>query len=308
MENLSNEMISWTKIDNITTPLSSFCLIEPDIELHQLNKLNTFDKTSNLNSSTEGEKQNQSLLYNKESEKLPSKKVRFISNQESKKHPVFISRKTKNKEGNIEVIIPNSPYGRWKKEERAKFAYALYKFGPNWKKINDFISTRNKCQIGSHAQKFLKRLKKSKCLVEEKNLNFTGLNWNNSYNLLKENLTDEELLFVLLSIDSEIEDNKRWSQKKENSQFMLRRIANLEKMNNISNASSIKDNYIDIQNIFCGNKLIEYPNLISYNNNSINLDENYNNDYFLENPLYVYDLENLNISFEDINNSFNFEI
>ena len=308
MENLSNEMISWTKIDNITTPLSSFCLIEPDIELHQLNKLNTFDKTSNLNSSTEGEKQNQSLLYNKESEKLPSKKVRFISNQESKKHPVFISRKTKNKEGNIEVIIPNSPYGRWKKEERAKFAYALYKFGPNWKKIKDFISTRNKCQIGSHAQKFLKRLKKSKCLVEEKNLNFTGLNWNNSYNLLKENLTDEELLFVLLSIDSEIEDNKRWSQKKENSQFMLRRIANLEKMNNISNTSSIKDNYIDIQNIFCGNKLIEYPNLISYNNNSINLDENYNNDYFLENPLYVNDLENLNISFEDINNSFNFEI
>ena len=182
-------------------------------------------------------------------------------------------------------------------------------------KINVFISTRNRNQIGSHAQKFLKRLKKSSYLIKEKNLNFTGLNWNNSYNLLKENLTDEELLSVLLSIDSEIEDNKRWSEKKENSQFMLRKISNLEKMNNNSNTSSIEENNIDIQNIFCGNKLIEYPNLINSNNNSINLDENYNNDYFLnyendlkENILCGNDLENLNLSFEDTNNRFNFEI
>jgi hypothetical protein len=92
-------------------------------------------------------------------------------------------------------------------------------------------------------------------------------------------------------------------------------MANLEKMNNNSNTSSIEENNIDIQNIFCGNKLIEYPNLINSNNNSINLDKNYNNDYYLnyendlkENILCGNDLENLNLSFEDINNSFNFEI
>ena len=316
MENLSNELISWPEIDDVATPLSSFCLIDPDTELLKLNKLNSFEKTLNLNSSTEEEKESQSPMHNKESENLPSKKVRFISNQESKQHPVFISKKTKNKEGNIEIIISNFPNGRWKKEEREKFAYALYKFGPNWKKINVFISTRNRNQIGSHAQKFLKRLKKSSYLIKEKNLNFTGLNWNNSYNLLKENLTDEELLSVLLSIDSEIEDNKRWSEKKENSQFMLRKISNLEKMNNNSNTSNIKENRIDIQNIFCSNKLIEFPNLTNSINNSINLDENYNNDYFFlnyendlkENILCGNDLENLNLSFEDTNNRFNFEI
>ena len=86
-------------------------------------------------------------------------------------------------------------------------------------------------------------------------------------------------------------------------------MANLEKMNNNSSTSSIEENNIDIHNIFWSNKLIEYPNLINSNNNSINLDKNYNNDYYLkENILYGNDLENLNLSFEDINNSFNFEI
>jgi SHAQKYF class myb-like DNA-binding protein len=305
MENLSNELISWPEIDDVATPLSSFCLIDPDTELLKLNKLNSFEKTLNLNSSTEAEKESQSPMHNKESENLPSKKVRFISNQESKQHPVFISKKTKNKEGNIEATISNYSNGRWKKEERAMFAYALFKFGTNWKKINNIISTRNYNQINSHAQKFLKRLKKCNYLIEEKNLNFEELNWNNSYKLLKENLTDEELLFVFLSIDSEIEDNKRWSQKKENYELILRKNTNLEKINNNSQNNIEENNRYNIQ----------YPNNNNSNNNSINLDEYYNNDYFLnyenilkENKLFDNYLENFKLSFEDINNSFNFEI
>ena len=101
MENLSNELISWPEIDNITTPLSSFCLIDPDTELLQLNKLNIFENTSNLNSSTEVERQSQCPMNKKENEKLPSKKVRFISNQEGKQHPVFISKKQKLKKKEI---------------------------------------------------------------------------------------------------------------------------------------------------------------------------------------------------------------
>ena len=304
-ENLSSELISWAENDNITLPLSSFCLLESDAELLQINKLNNFEKTDKINESTGLEKDIESPLYTKEKESLFSKKIRFISQQEDKKYPIFISKKTKNKEGNIEATISNYSNGRWKKEERAMFAYALFKFGTNWKKINNIISTRNYNQINSHAQKFLKRLKKCNYLIEEKNLNFEELNWNNSYKLLKENLTDEELLFVFLSIDSEIEDNKRWSQKKENYELILRKNTNLEKINNNSQNNIEENNRYNIQ----------YPNNNNSNNNSINLDENYNNDYFLnyenilkENKLFDNYLENFKLSFEDINNSFNFEI
>ena len=298
-ENLSSELISWAENDNITLPLSSFCLLESDAEPLQINKLNNFEKTDKINESTGLEKDIESPLYTKEKESLFSKKIRFISQQEDKKYPIFISKKTKNKEGNIEATISDYSNGRWKKEERAKFAYALFKFGANWKKINNIISTRNYNQINSHAQKFLKRLKKCNYLIEEKNLNFEELNWNNSYKLLKENLTDEELLFVFLSIDSEIEDNK------ENYELILRKNTNIEKINNNSQNNIEENNRYNIQ----------YPNNNNSNNNSINLDEYYNNDYFLnyenilkENKLFDNYLENFKLSFEDINNSFNFEI
>ena len=45
--------------------------------------------------------------------------------------------------------------GRWSKIEKLKFVEAFYKFGFDWKKINECISSRTRAQIISHAQKFL---------------------------------------------------------------------------------------------------------------------------------------------------------
>ena len=43
-----------------------------------------------------------------------------------------------------------------------KFLEAFYKFGFDWKKINECISSRTRIQVRSHGQKFLLRLRKFK--------------------------------------------------------------------------------------------------------------------------------------------------
>ena len=55
--------------------------------------------------------------------------------------------------------------GRWTKEERIKFAFALYKFGTDWKKIKANIKKRIFIQLRSHGQKFLSKLNNNKIIV-----------------------------------------------------------------------------------------------------------------------------------------------
>ena len=50
--------------------------------------------------------------------------------------------------------------GRWTKEEHQRFIEALKRFGKDWKKVEDFVETRNSAQIRSHAQKFFNRLQR----------------------------------------------------------------------------------------------------------------------------------------------------
>lgn len=274
MENQPKELINWTERDNIENPLSLYFSSEKEADLHQLNKLNNFNNIQENHS---------------------SKKIKFITNP---KKFFFISKKTKKSEDNIEIHISNSSIGRWTKEERYNFANGIYKYGPDFNKINTLILTRNIIQIRSHAQKFLKRLRSSKYL-EKKNVNISNLNWKNIYKLLKKKLTDEEFFSLLISIDSEIEDNERWSQKKENAKF-----------NNLK--SNIEEN------LYKENKFndIFMENLNGKNNNNlINLKEEYNDRYFLNSENYLtnnilYDdtSENLNLSGEFINNSFNFNL
>jgi SHAQKYF class myb-like DNA-binding protein len=51
--------------------------------------------------------------------------------------------------------------GRWTLEEHKKFIFRVFEWGGNWKKITEFIGTRNPYQVRSHCQKFFKKLKKS---------------------------------------------------------------------------------------------------------------------------------------------------
>ena len=135
------------------------------------------------------------------------RKIKFITIKKRNKTSFIISKKTekeKEKE-NKKSLVSN---GRWTKEERIKFAYALYKFGTNWKKIRDYISSRNIIQLRSHAQKYLIKLKSCPYLIQ-KGMKFTNLNWEKCLNLIRINLNDEEILSVFFSIESELEDIKK---------------------------------------------------------------------------------------------------
>ena len=127
----------------------------------------------------------------------------------------------------------NFSIGRWTKQERIKFAEALYHFGIDWNKINTYISTRNMIQLRSHAQKFLKKLKTDTFIVQ-KGLDFKEMNWEQSLNYLKEKLTRQELLNILYSIETELDDNKRMTEK-----YLQRKRLSLNKNNLITNDESL---------------------------------------------------------------------
>ena len=66
------------------------------------------------------------------------------------KYPIYQIHSQKEK-----VPEMNLSNGRWTRQERIKFAEAIYRFGMDWKKIKEYIATRNVKQLRSHAQKFL---------------------------------------------------------------------------------------------------------------------------------------------------------
>ena len=201
----------------------------------------------------------------------------------------------KRKEPNpIRKSKPNLPWlskGRWTKQERLKFAYALFKFGTDWNKIKNYISTRNMVQLRSHAQKFLEKLKNDKFLVQ-KGLDFKNYNWKQSVEYLKENLREEEFMNVLYSIESELGDNNRMTEKYLERK-RLRAKSTLEELNT---ASSFDESHT----FFSGNKLNEdnsdngsqsntFPDIINLeeeNNNKIDLFQN----YFDKNYTCVYNI------------------
>ncbi len=51
--------------------------------------------------------------------------------------------------------------GRWTETEHKKFLEAILLYGNEWKKVQQYISTRSSTQARSHAQKFFLRLKKN---------------------------------------------------------------------------------------------------------------------------------------------------
>lgn len=67
--------------------------------------------------------------------------------------------------------------GRWTQEEHEKFLEALLMYGNEWRKVQNYISTRSSTQARSHAQKFFLKLKKN---LKSGNKNEDDLNLNYS--------------------------------------------------------------------------------------------------------------------------------
>ena len=208
--------------------------------------------------------------------------------------------------------------GRWTKEERIKFAEALYHFGINWKKISKYITTRNATQLRSHAQKFLNKLKRTKFIVQ-KGLDFTQMNWQQSLTYLKEHLTEKELLDVLYSIETEIDDNKRMTEK-----YLKRKRLSLNKFNVTTNDESVNlstyTTFNEFNNHSCKNTNDEQEkeNLkennplctllsLEENEDNKNISNDLNKDYYTNNKNTIFNnvLERPNIE-DNIDDEFSF--
>jgi SHAQKYF class myb-like DNA-binding protein len=67
--------------------------------------------------------------------------------------------------------------GRWTQEEHVKFVEAMFLYGNEWKRVQEYIKTRSSTQARSHAQKFFIRLKKKlleehfECELKDKSVN-----------------------------------------------------------------------------------------------------------------------------------------
>lgn len=285
-EIIQNNIIFWPELTNLNFPLP--CISQINQEKEE-NKISTFEdlKSSEINN-------------------LP-KKVKFISYQKNNKTSFFVLKKTKRKEEKKQ----NSSNGRWTKEERINFAYGLYKYGVDWKKLQKLISTRTNIQLRSHAQKFLIKLKSSQSAII-KNLNLSNLSWKQTYNALKMNLNDEEFLSLLTSIESELEDNKRMTYRYIERKNLLEKTKFFSIEQNDTSLSTSEENNSNInEENFNENKNEIYND--KYHSNFIKLDE----DNIFNDNINIYEkIEKDNILYDkyinnydqnldvDINNTF----
>ena len=208
-------------------------------------------------------------------------KTSFITIKKSE--PILSKKGKQNNSGLI---------GRWTKQERVKFAYAIWKFGTDWKTIKNYVSTRNYIQLRSHGQKFLAKLKNNEIIVK-KGLNFKNYNWENSIKYLKENLNDEELFNVLSSIESELDDNKRMTER----YLERKRLRNKNDINALneescnSALSSCEESWPNNSSTIITKELNEndIENKDFFNNKEINLnlDEEKNEDINLTDESYL---------------------
>ena len=247
-EESPKELIFLTKSNNDNSPFKILEQIEPQNEYNLLNNM--------INSPEIIKSSKSSFINNKIKFFTKKKKIFSVSNKRKKKE---------NKKNN------NNHYskGRWTKEERNKFAYALNKYGTDWKKISTYVSTRSSIQIISHAQKFLSKLISNEYIIQ-KGLDIKDLNWENCFKCLKENLSDSELSFVLTSIECEIGDNKRITSK------YLERKSSMIKNNNPSLKEGIRFITSDEKNN--DNNPKNEINILKEDTNKININE-FGNDF-----------------------------
>jgi hypothetical protein len=163
-------------------------------------------------------------------------------------------------------------------------------------------------QLRSHAQKFLKKLKTDTFIVQ-KGFDFKEMNWQQSLSYLKEKLTGQELLNILYSIETELDDNKRMTEKYLQRKRLSLNKNNLntndESLNSSSNSTFDEFNFNSNKNKICEQK----ENLKE--NNSVyillpleeNKDNNFNDDlikdYYSNKKNVIYNNEFIRSNFEE---------
>ena len=140
------------------------------------------------------------LLYDLKEEPKPKQPIKFVLTKESPPYDTtFLQKKTPKKVNVSNSDLEDVNNGRWNKEEQNRFAEAVLKFGNDWKKIQNYVFSRNITQIRSHAQKFLMKLKENK-LVKDKGF-VNNLSWTKVMNYLNKTLSYDELKELLFSVE-----------------------------------------------------------------------------------------------------------
>lgn len=149
-------------------------------------------------------------ILSESKKETPLKPIKFILTKEESPSVNLLQKKTLLKLNDTKKELSNSNGGRWNKDEQKRFAEAVLKYGNDWKKIQNHISSRNITQVRSHAQKFLMKLKENKFL-QKKGMELS-LSWTKVMNYLRSTLSYDELKEVLFSVEQT--DSKKPSKKK----------------------------------------------------------------------------------------------
>ena len=154
--------------------MSLVCIENENMKNFFLNCVGENFSLSNINDMNE----NSNDFINESKEEPQAKQqIKFILTKQDPPHETnFLQKKTSSQSNDLDQDSGDSNNGRWDKEEQKRFAEAVLKFGNDWKKIQNHVSSRNITQVRSHAQKFLMKLKENDLLANkglEKNLSWT---------------------------------------------------------------------------------------------------------------------------------------
>lgn len=201
--------------------------------------------------------------------------------------------------------------GKWKNDEHQRFIEGVKKYGNDWSLVQKYVRTRTIIQIRSHAQKFMKKLKKLK-IFETNNYDFSKSSLKIVHKIIK-NLSNKKYNQILklskpLFNINEIKENKielnKQKEKFEDNKFNN----DIEFYFNENNNNKL---YGDIRNYndyltYKDREYISFYDCFNFENNNENI-SNYDYNNFEFGNLIVSDIlnnqrENFSFELNDSNN------
>ena len=228
------------------------------------------------------------LLYDLKEEPKPKQPIKFVLTKQSPPYDTtFLQKKTPKKVNVSNSDLEDVNNGRWNKEEQNRFAEAVLKFGNDWKKIQNYVFSRNITQIRSHAQKFLMKLKENKFVKDKGFVN--NLSWTKVMNYLNKTLSYDELKELLFSVEK-LGEKKNGKKNYKNLKKIKKNNKNKEKTEYSMNDSPT--NSISETNN-SNSYYLEYDKDGNNNYNNFNLNEE--DKYIINNKLSKQDEEDKEI-------------
>ena len=200
--------------------------------------------------------------------------------------------------------------GKWKNDEHQRFIEGVKKYGNDWSLVQKYVRTRTIIQIRSHAQKFMKKLKKLK-IFETNSYDFSKSSLKIVHKIIK-NLSNKKYNQILklskpLFNINEIKENKielnKQKEKFEENKFDIEFYFN---ENNNNRLYGDIRNYNDYYLTYKDREYISFYDCFNFENNNEYI-SNYDYNNFEFGNLIVSDIlnnqrENFSFELNDSNN------